>query len=142
MTFLTTRFTNETLAENVRYRETNNIPCIYNLSVPISDQHSYKDLYILEMNNSENQLIGIGIINKKIWPRERVYSDPCYNRYTYKGTTYIYRDKIPPEILEDLEQKLFRGRGHLKRGKGMTKFPDKWLKKEYYDFINSLNRIE
>ncbi len=137
MTFLTTRFTDDTLFENIRYRELNQIACIYNVAVPISEQHPYKDLYVIEMNNTQNKVNGIGIINKKVYPREKVYSDPSYNRYTYKGKRYIPRSRIPLSILEELEQKLFYGKGHMKRGKSMTKFPDKWLKKEYYDFIQS-----
>ena len=135
MTFLTTRFTDETWAENQRYRDTHLVPCIYGLGVPISDKHPHMPLYILEMNNSANQLLGIGVITKKIHPRVQIYANPYYNRYIYKGNHYIPRDKIPSSILEELETKLFKGRGHLKRGKSMTQFPAKWLKKEYYDFI-------
>lgn len=137
MTFLTTRFTDETLSENLSYRRHNNIPCIYNVAVPISDQHPYKDLYVLEMNNSQNALVGIGIINKKRHSTEKIYSDPSYNRYTYRGKKYIPREEIPEWLIEELEERLFKGRSHMKRGKSMTKFPDKWLKKEYYDFIQS-----
>jgi sortase (surface protein transpeptidase) len=89
------------------------------------------------MNNSQNIIVGIGIITKKIYPREKVYADPSYNRYTYRGKIYIPREEIPEWMIYELEQKLFYGRGHMKRGKSMTKFPDKWLKKEYYDFIHS-----
>jgi hypothetical protein len=39
---------------------------------------------------------------------------------------------------EELETTLFKGRGHLKRGKSMTQFPAKRLKKEYYDFVQSM----
>jgi hypothetical protein len=138
MTFLTTRFTDETLKENLNYRMMHQIPCIYNLAVPISETHPYKNIYVLEMNNSQNKIIGIGIINKKIYPREKVYSDPSYNRYTYLGKKYISRESIPEWMIHELESKLFYGRGHMKRGKSMTKFPDKWLKKEYYDFMNNI----
>lgn len=137
MTFLTTRFTDETLSENISYRRHNNIPCIYNVAVPISDQHPYKDLYVIEMNNTQNIVVGIGIITKRIYPREKIYTDPSYNRYTYRGKTYIPREEIPPWMLAELEQKLFFGKSHMKRGKSMTKLPDKWLKREYYDFINT-----
>jgi hypothetical protein len=135
MTFLTTRFTTETLAENLRYRETHLEPCIYGLGVPISDKHPHGPLYILEMNNSTNELIGIGVITKKIHPRVPIYANPYYNRYIYKGNHYIPAEKIPLEIREDLENRLFRGKGHLKRGKSITQIPPKWLKNEYYDFM-------
>jgi hypothetical protein len=135
MTFLTTRFTNETLAENLRYRDTHQETCIYGLGVPISDKHPHTPLYILEMNNTTNELIGIGIITKKIHPRVQIYQNPYYNRYIYKGNHYIPASEIPVTIREELETKLFKGKGHLKRGKSMTLFPSKWLKKEYYDMM-------
>ena len=138
MTFLTTRFTNDTLAENLRFRENNNVACIYNAIVPISDKHPFKDLYILEMNNSTNKLIGIGIITKKIWPREAIYLDPSYNRYTYKGWKHIPASLLPETMVQELEEKLFFGRGHMKRGKSFTQFPVKWLKPEYYDVMVSI----
>ena len=138
MTFLTTRFTSETWAENQRFRDTHLETCIYGLGVPISDKHPHGPLYILEMNNSENQLLGMGIITKKIYPRVSIYANPYYNRYIYKGNHYIPAEQIPEAIREDLETKLFKGKGHLKRGKSMTQFPSKWLKKEYYDWIESV----
>jgi len=101
MTFLTTRFTDETWAENQRYRDTHLVPCVYGLGVPISDKHPHSPLYILEMNNSTNQLLGIGIMTKKIHPRVQIYANPYYNRYIYKGNHYIPRDKIPEEIREE-----------------------------------------
>jgi hypothetical protein len=137
MTFLTTRFTNETLAENLRYRETHQIPCIYGLGIDISPKHQ-EPFYVLEMNNSTNTLVGIGIISKTTHPRQRIYSNPYYNRYIYKGTNYIPADKIPQEMREEMETKLFKGKGHLKRGKSMTQYPPKWLKIEYYRMIQKL----
>ena len=88
------------------------------------------------MNNSTNQLLGVGIITKKIHSRVSIYANPYYNRYIYKGNHYIPAEQIPVAIREDLENKLFKGKGHLKRGKSMTQFPPKWLKKEYYDWID------
>jgi len=138
MTFLTTRFTDETLSQNLRFRENNHIACIYNVIVPISYKHPFKDLYVIEMNNSQNKVVGIGIISKKVWPRENIYLDPSYNRYTYKGTTYIPASMLPEKMVQELEEKLFYGRGHLKRGKSFTQFPDKWLKPEYFDTIKHI----
>ena len=134
MTFLTTRFTTETLAENLRYRNTHQHTCIYGLGVPISEKHQ-EPFYVLEMNNTTNELIGIGIISKMTIPRTQIYSNPYYNRYIYKGARYIPAEQIPKEMRQELEQKLFRGKGHLKRGKSMTQYPPKWLKQEYYQFM-------
>ena len=136
MTFLTTRFTTETWAENLRYRETHQEVCIYGLGVPISDKHPHSPLYILEMNNTTNELLGIGIITKKIHPRVSIYHNPYYNRYIYKGNHYIPACDIPVLLREELEARLFKGRSHLKRGKSMTQFPAKWLKQDYYDYLN------
>jgi hypothetical protein len=123
MTFLTTRFTNETLAENLRFRDTHQHVCIYGLGVAISEKHQ-EPFYVLEMNNTTNELVGIGIISKTTMPRTQIYSNP-----------YIPSDQIPSAMKEELEQKLFHGKGHLKRGKSMTQYPPKWLKQEYYDFM-------
>lgn len=140
MTFLTTRFTTETLSENLRYRDTHQHVCIYGLGVPISEKHQ-EPFYVLEMNNTTNELVGIGIISKATIPRTQIYSNPYYNRYIYKGTKYIPSDQIPSAMKEELEQKLFHGKGHLKRGKSMTQYPPKWLKKEYYDFMGSCPHV-
>ncbi len=142
MTFLTTRFTTETWAENSRYRDTHQERCVYGLGVPISEKHPYGPLYILEMNNTTNQLMGIGILTKKIHPRVSIYVNPYYNRYIYKGNHYIPASDIPLPIREELETRLFKGRGHLKRGKSMTQFPAKWLKQEYYEFVQSYLNIK
>jgi hypothetical protein len=141
MTFLTTRFTTETFAENLRYRDTHQHACIYGLGVPISDKHQ-EPFYVLEMNNTTNELIGIGIISKKIQPRVNIYLNPYYNRYIYKGTRYIPTEQIPKEMREEMEEKLFKGKGHLKRGKSMTQYPPKWLKKEYYDFLLRVSTLQ
>jgi hypothetical protein len=134
MTFLTTRFTNETLAENLRYRDTHQHACIYGLGIAISEKHQ-EPFYVLEMNNTTNELVGIGQITKTTIPRTHIYSNPYYNRYIYKGTRYIPASQIPPPLKQELEQRLFQGKSHLKRGKSMTQFPPKWLKQEYYDFM-------
>jgi hypothetical protein len=93
------------------------------------------------MNNSTNELVGVGIITYKTSPRISVYANPFYNRYIYKGSQYIPAREIPPEIREALEEKLFKGRGHLKRGTSMTQFPPKWLHLEYYDWIESVQKL-
>jgi len=140
MTFLTTRFTNETWAENLRYRDTHQHACIYGLGVPISDKHQ-EPFYVLEMNNTTNELIGIGIIHKRTQPRTQIYVNPYYNRYIYKGSRYIPAQDMPIQMKEEMEEKLFKGKGHLKRGKSMTQYPPKWLKKEYYDFMGSCSHV-
>jgi hypothetical protein len=135
--FLTSRFTTDTYLENKRYREAHNIPCIYNPAIPISDRHPPGKCLVLEMNITTNKLIGIGIIQKQLQSNARIYKDPSYNRYTYRGNHYIPVEQIPPSIVQDLEQKLFYGKSHMKRGMGLTKYPDKWLTPELISLVHT-----
>jgi hypothetical protein len=131
MALLTTRFTDDTLRENRRYRENQNVACIYGSILRLSDQLPYENLFVLEMNNSQNKLAGIGVITKKFYPREKVYSDTSYNMYTYKGKYHISPEELPEEMLLELENLLFYGKSHLKRGGSVMRFPEKWTKPEY-----------
>ena len=69
-----------------------------------------------------------------------MYNDYNYNRYTYIGEDYINRKDIPieyNEILEDLEDAIFRGHRHIKRGQGITLIPEN-IDKKYGKIINDL----
>jgi hypothetical protein len=142
MAILTTRFTNETLQVNRRYLENQNVACIYGSLLKLNDSLPYDNLFVLEMNNSENKLVGIGVITKKFYPREKIYSDTTYNLYTYKGKHRISPKELPPEMLEELEKKLFYGKSHLKRGGSIMRFPEKWVKPEYIKTLIELTKRE
>ena len=96
---LTIRFNNETWEENCRYRENKpNVGCIYgspsvlNLNCPIDSL-----LFIVEMNNSSNQIEGIGLIKNRAYIYDAkclVYNTPYFNRYIYKGSIRISREII------------------------------------------------
>ena len=129
---LLSRFTEETFQESKRYRESNNIKCIYGTTRAISDYLPDRPYFVIEMNNTTNKIMGVGLIQKTISPRTKVYSDPSFNRYIYKGNHYIPIEKIKIEIIDELEQLLFHGRSHLKRG-GLTLFPPSKLKISYID---------
>ena len=121
---MTTRFNNNTWEENCRWREKNNFQgCIYNTPVYIKDNIPLQiSLFVIEMNNETNKIEGIGkIINYVHTDRKyKVYSESNYNRYTYRGKHRINRDMIKDkEKLEKLEERLFKGKGHLKRGQGI-----------------------
>lgn len=145
---LTTRFTTETYLENLRYRETNNIICVYSASLPISDKLPFKDYYVLEMNNSINKIMGIGIISKSLQPVNKIYTNNYYNRYTYKGKQHVkFYDLTSGSLLSQenekliltIEKKIFYGKGHLKRGSSKTSFP--LYPHEYIDdLINIFNK--
>ena len=151
---LTTRFTTETFQENKRYRDTNNIPCIYSSSLPISDKLPYHDYYVLEMNNSTNRIMGIGKISKTLQPTASIYSYKYYNRYTYKGIyapitdqcqeTNVSVSNIPQkykDIITRVEKKIFYGKGHLKRGSSFTSFPIYPHKEDVPQLISVFNYI-
>jgi hypothetical protein len=125
---MVTRFNRDTWHENQRWRETNNHDgCIYNVPVHIKDGVPYLiKIFVVEMNNDANQIVGIGrIVNKVHMDKNyNVYSDNNYNRYTYQGKLRITRDQIPSEILETLEKRLFKGKHHLKRSQGITQVPN------------------
>ena len=127
---LVTRFTEDTFQESRRYRETHNVKCIYGTTRRISDSLPDCPYFMIEMNNDTNKVIGIGIIKKEVAPKASVYANPYFNRYLYKGDQYIPIDKIKKEIVDELEQTLFYGRNHLKRG-GITLFPPSKMKIEY-----------
>jgi hypothetical protein len=141
---LTTRFTTETYQENKRYRENNQIPAIYSTSLPISDKLPYQDYYVLEMNNSTNKIVGISKISKNLQPVAKIYSYKYYNRYTYKGDTYVSAEEFSPKLktlIEEIEQKIFYGKGHLKRGSSFTSFPAFPHKKYIPQIISELQII-
>ena len=145
---LTTRFTDETFLENIRWRQRNNDRgCIYAVKKPVSHILNYdKDYFILEMNNDKNVVMGVGIITIKLKQRnEQIYNNPYYNRYIYSGTHYkcIYEndDYIIDKkdtFIELFETPLFRGKGHMKRGQSITHYPFKKMTKTHIDFLKTL----
>ena len=125
---MATRFNNSTWEENCRWREKNNFNgCIYNSPVYIKDNIPLQiPLFVIEMNNETNKIEGIGKIVNYVHTdkKYKVYSDLNYNRYTYLGKQRINRDMIKDtEKLEKLEERLFKGKSHLKRGQGILNVP-------------------
>ena len=126
---MTTRFNNTTWDENCRWREKNNFNgCIYNSPVYIKEDIPLQiSLFVIEMNNQTNRIEGIGKITNYVHTdkKYKVYSDPNYNRYTYHGKLRINRNMIKDkEKLEKLEERLFKGKGHIKRGQGILNVPN------------------
>jgi len=77
-----------------------------------------------EMNNDTNQIEGIGIV--KNFPLKcedfgvKIYNNDYYNSYIYHGKFHISRKEIFKKngckLLMYLENMVFKGSGHLKRG--------------------------
>jgi len=133
---LISRFTEATFQETIRYRETHQIKCIYGATRRISDSLPDCPYFMIEMNNDTNKIMGIGVITKELSNKAKVYENPYFNRYLYKGNQYIPAEQINKDIVEELEKILFYGRNHLKRG-GITLFPPSKMKKEYINEFKS-----
>ena len=130
----TTRFNENTWSQNNHFREKNNIStgCIYNspysLSIKIPEDML---IFVIEMNNSLNEIMGIGLIrNKPIEKHYKIYECDNYHRFQYASQFHIDRKCLPENITEHFDKVLFKGKGHLKRGNGITKIPFKYLLSE------------
>ncbi len=126
---LTARFNSFTLIENENYRKKlGGYSCIYgspdliSLSIPIDSI-----LFILEMNNSENKIAGIGMVkNHPIMGKHVIYSNGNYNRYVYLGKYRIDRNDMEEkeeEVMQAFDVLCFTGKSHMKRCQGIKQFP-------------------
>jgi hypothetical protein len=135
-TIASTRFNNSTLAENLEYRIKTNNACIYCSPQRMSPKIKADSLvFIVEMNNELNQIEGIGLIKNTIRLDKyfKVYEDCNFNRYVFKGNYRINREELiryNSKLVEILDNILFKGKTHLKRGSGITTITDKLLKNE------------
>lgn len=144
-----TRFNNYTWNENKRWRENNEYKgCIYNSPIYIKEQIPLlEELYVIEMNNDTNKILGFGKIINKLYVNKPyiIHQDRTYNRHTYKGKIRIDINSIHDEasinLIEKLEKKLFKGNGHLKRGMGITQISAE-LTKEFYPLIRGVAQGE
>jgi len=125
----TIRFNNKTYIENINWKKRKDyIGCAYGLNkkIPVSIK---KPIFVIEMNNTVNKIMGIGKINNIICNKSRMYDEDRYNKYLYKGKKFISRSDIIKNkekgdtVLKLLENELFRGAKHFKRGQGCIIFP-------------------
>ena len=135
-TLASTRFNNSTLEENQKYRIKTNNACIYCSPQRMSPKIKLDSLvFIVEMNNELNQIEGIGLIKNtvKLDKYFKVYEICNFNRYVFKGKYRISREELiryNSLLVEILDNLLFKGKTHLKRGSGITTITDKLLKTE------------
>tara|TARA_B100001093_G_scaffold515930_1_gene593485 strand:+ start:914 stop:1360 length:447 start_codon:yes stop_codon:yes gene_type:complete len=136
-----THFNNNTLNENINWKQISKYNgAIYNSPVKIkTDIPLHTPIYVIEMNNDTNKLIGVGLINNYNHTNKKykIYKDLNYNRYTYKGKFRLDSNFIDVETLIDLENRLFKGKNHLKRSQGIVEVP-KLVSYEYLDYIHKL----
>jgi len=140
----TTRFNNITWEENRKYTKDHKVAhCIYGspylLKKNIPDDSI---VFVLEMNNDENKIMGVGLIrNHPICGKHRIYKNGNYNRYAYIGSMRISRENMNSEeekIMKAFDILCFKGDKHMKRGSGITCFPDEIL----FRCMNIVNLVE
>ena len=149
----TTRFNQDTLQQNIKWRETNKWSgCIYGIPIKISERIPYgSTMFILEMNNDINKIVGIGVIKNNLSKTkdsshklDKVYKWGNYNRYVYKSKYRIDRSDMTRDedkIMNILDVLLFKGYRHLKRGQGITSVP-KWIThNKHFDFIKFIHNM-
>jgi hypothetical protein len=125
----TTRFNNETYLQNQRAKKRLKKASLYcnPTSLP-QDVKQESPVFVLELNNSENKIMGIGLIyniynDNKVY---RIYDNDFYNQPFYEGKYHISRSQMTSkelEFLDALEKICFYGKSNLKRGHKMTSFP-------------------
>lgn len=143
ITIASSRFNQQTWEENCSYRREKNMNgCIYGSPCQLSSKIPPKTLvFISEMNNTTNKIEGIGLIYNiiKYDKYHRVYDTGNYNRYIYGSDFRISRNVLMqynPELVKALEQILFKGKTHMKRGSGITTVPEKLLKHKLFNELN------
>ena len=149
MIYLTsTRFNNETWQQNRVFREKNKMEgCIYGVPKRLSEEIILKsEVLVLEMNNDINQIMGIGVFRNYLKMNKyfRIYEDRNYNRYTYKSKIRVDRNELTEreiKFIEGLEELIFYGSTHIKRGQGITKVPDKLLGDKKKKLIKKICKI-
>jgi len=145
---VTTRFNNETLEANYVYREKHGFACMYCCPGELSPKILYNTpVFVIEMNNVNNKIEGIGLIKNKPETKKyyKVHSEGNNNRYIYIGDYFIDRSTISEHnerLVYVLDQILFKGKTHSKRGSGLTTIPSKVLNLDICEGMNIKKEIK
>ena len=147
-TIVTGRFNNETRDANYAYRKKNGFNCMYCCPTELSSKIEYDTpVFVIEMNNATNKIEGIGLIKNKLETKKyyKVHSDGNTNRYIYIGNYFIDRNIIDDynnPLLNALEEILFKGKNHSKRGRGLTIIPQNALNRDICKGIDVRKEIK
>lgn len=146
-----TRFDSITYRELERYKESinKNSYSIYGCSKIMSTTKNVNRrlLWVLEMNNTLNEIVGIGFIKNNVSTTKYcAYSNEKYNKVYYASPFHInlkdgsctLTTAESNFIHYEFEHGVFRGKSHLKRGQGITKYPDAKIKKKHLMFLLKL----
>jgi len=145
---VSTRFNDVTWEENLNYRFKHNIKCIYGTPLEFT-QHICIDtsVFVLEMNNSKNQIEGIGLVKNRpcLDKYYKIYQEGNYNRYIYKSNYHLNREQLlilNEHLVKIFDHILFKEKTHLKRGSGFTTVSDKLLKHSICENLNIVRIIK
>ena len=140
-----TRFNAETWKQNQNWRDINKHKgCIYGSPVRIKDDVPIgANIIVLEMHNDINKIVGVGLVknNLALDKRYKIYDWGNYNRYTYKGEFRVDRtlcNKEEEKVMVILDQLMFKGSRHLKRGSGITCLPRWIVHNRHIDFTEKI----
>jgi hypothetical protein len=127
---MVTRFNNNTWEQLCNYKEKKHIMgAFYGSPTRIVESIPVKaKIFVLEMNNDTNTIMGVGLIKNyvKMNQHHSIYSWGNWNRFTYKGKYRISRNSMTRDeltLIEKMESKVFKTKGHLKRGQGIQSVP-------------------
>ena len=148
-TLAVTRFNQETFSENYEYRRKKEFSgCIYGVPVKISEKIGSDNIIIvieMDITKGVKNICGIGLVknnlNRKI--NCKIYSNNRYNKYTYYSKYRIDASEFNENeltILNKVSDILFKTKGHVQRGNGITQIPTKNIKR--LDFDVSLSNKE
>jgi hypothetical protein len=145
---VTSRFNNQTLDTNHAYRLKKGFSCMYCSPLELSPKIPYyTPVFVIEMNNSTNKIEGIGFIKNtpETTKYYKVHEDGNNNRFTYIGKYFMSRELIDEYnslLVYILEEILFKGYTHSKRGIGLTLIPEKVIKSEICQEIDVKREIK
>jgi hypothetical protein len=128
-TIITSRFNNFTWNENREFTEKKkSIGCVYCAPTVISQKVILdSSMFVLEMNNDKNRIMGIGKVKNHPQLRKySVYNNQNYNRYVFIGKSRIDRMDMnfeEEQIMKAFDILCFKGPYHMKRGHGLLSFP-------------------
>lgn len=142
-----TRFNNTTWEELITYKKENEITgAFYGVPRRVAPTIPLKaKLIVLEMNNDTNTIMGVGLIKNfiKMDQVHPIYTWGNYHRFTYSGKRRIARSDFTREeqtLIEKMEEQVFKGKGHLKRGQGIQKVPYERYNKEDLEAFKQMFR--
>lgn len=142
-----TRFNNKTYRENLHYREKYEETVIYGTDIKINDKYSPGSLiFVIEMNNDKDQIEGIGLIRNNMVHdiKTKIYDNPDYNRYVYRGDYWINRETIlleDKDIVKICDLILFKGKSHMKRVSGISVLTEKIFTNWRFDLKDLREKI-